>query len=180
MGTSIPGQIAALRQMTVAELQGEWIRLYGEPTRSRNKQYLWRRLAWRVQELAHGGLSDAAKAKIDELAPESFTRARTPQNGNGAAVAGDDHQHQHRVHRDPRLPAPGTVITKQYKRRELRVICREDGFEFEGTIHTSLTALAKKITGCTSISGWLFFGLTRRRQAAARDSKCRIHRRTSR
>ncbi len=164
METSVIRRIHRLREMTVGDLRLEWLKLYGEPTRSRNKQYLWRRLAWRVQELAHGGLSNAAKVKIDELAPDSFARARTPQNGNGAVPAGGRDQHQHRDQRDPRLPAPGTVITKSYKGRELRVTVRDSGFEFDGTIHTSLTALAKEITGCKSIGGWLFFGLTKRKR----------------
>ncbi len=163
--TSVIRRIHRLQEMTVGELRVEWQKLYGEPTRSRNRDYLCRRLAWRVQELAHGGLSDAAKAKIEELTPDSFTRARTPQNGNGVAPTGDHDQHQHRGHRDARLPSPGTVITKSYKGRELRVTVRDSGFEFEGTIHTSLTALAKEITGCKSISGWLFFGLTQRKRS---------------
>ncbi len=162
METTLIRRIHRLREMTVGDLRVEWLKLYGEPTRSRNRDYLWRRLAWRVQELAHGGLSDAAKAKIDELAPDTFTRARSPHNGNGVAPAGGHDQHQHRDHRDPRLPSPGTVITKSYKGRELRVTVRDSGFEFDGAMFPTLTTLAKKITGCTSISGWLFFGLTKR------------------
>ncbi len=64
--------------------------------------------------------------------------------------------------RDPRLPTPGTVITKCYKGGELRVVVRDAGLEFDGAMYTSLTALAKKITGCRSINGPLFFGLTTR------------------
>ncbi len=164
MNTSVVGKIAALRQMTVAELQGEWLKLYGEPTRSRNKQYLWRRLAWRVQELAHGGLSDAAKATISELAPESFTRARTPLNGNDAAAAGDHNQHQHRGHRDARLPTPGTVLTRQYKGQEIRVTALDDGFEWDGRRYGSLSAVAGAVTG-SKWNGKLFFGLTKRKRS---------------
>ncbi len=161
METTLIRRIHRLREMTVGDLRVEWLKLYGEPTRSRNRNYLWRRLAWRVQELAHGGLSAVAKAKIDELAPDSFTRARTPQNGNGAAVAGDDHQHQHRVHRDPRLPAPGTVLTRQYKDQEIRVVALDDGFEWDGRRYASLSAVAGAVTG-SKWNGLLFFGLTER------------------
>ena len=59
MQGSVIAQIEALRKMTVGDLRREWERLYGEPTRSCNREYLWRRLAWRVQELAYGGLSCA-------------------------------------------------------------------------------------------------------------------------
>ncbi len=159
MGASILSQIANLQRLSVAELQGEWLRLYGEPTRSRNKNYLWKRLSWRVQELANGGLSDDARKRINELDAEGFIRARTP---NVAAPAADP---ERRPARDPRLPSPGTVITKQYKGRELRVVVRDDGVEFDGTMYGSLTELTKVITGCKSINGKLFFGLTQRKRS---------------
>ena len=79
METTVIAQIAALKKMTVAELQSEWETLYGEPSRSRNRDYLYRRLAWRLQELDQGGLSSHAQSRIAELTPDSFTRARTPQ-----------------------------------------------------------------------------------------------------
>ncbi len=162
--TSVIRQIHRLREMTVGELRVEWMKFYGEPTRSRNRDYLWRRLTWRVQELAHGGLSDAAKTRIDELAPESFTRSKTPQNGNGAAPAADQQPHQHRGHRDPRLPSPGTVLTRQYKGHEIRVVVLDDGFEWEGRRYGSLSAVARAVTG-QKWNGWLFFGLTKRKRS---------------
>ena len=156
MESSVIRQIHRLRQMTVGDLRLEWMKLYGESTRSRNRDYLWKRLAWRVQELANGGLSDDARKRIDDLDAEGFIRARTP---NVAAPAADP---ERRPARDPRLPSPGTVITKQYRRRELRVVVREDGLEFEGAMYGSLTELAKQITGCKSINGRLFWGLSKR------------------
>ncbi len=163
METTLIRRIHRLREMTVGDLRLEWLKLYGEPTRSRNRDYLWRRLAWRVQELAHGGLSDAARAKIDELAPDSFTRDRTPQNGNGAAPVDEHHQHQPRIHRDRRLPVPGTVLTRQYKGQEIRVVALDDGFEWDGRRYGSLSAVAKAVTG-QKWNGWLFFGLTKRKR----------------
>ena len=79
MADNVIRRIHALRQMNVAELRCEWGRLYNEPTNSRNKDYLYRRLAWRIQELQLGGLSAHTRARIDELAPDSFLRAHTPQ-----------------------------------------------------------------------------------------------------
>ncbi|MCH7780001.1 MAG: DUF2924 domain-containing protein [Acidobacteria bacterium] len=143
--------------MTVAELEGEWFKLYGQPTRSRNRDYLRKRLAWRIQELRHGGLSDGAKQRIDALAPDGFTRARTPVD---ATTVVDP-----RPRRDPRLPTPGTVITKIYKGRDLRVVVREDGLELDGTMYQTATALAKAITGSKSINGNLFLGITKRRRS---------------
>ena len=62
--------------------------------------------------------------------------------------------------RDPRLPAPGSVITRDYKGKALEVKVLDQGFEFEGTQFPSLTALALKITGAKAISGPAFFKLT--------------------
>ena len=159
MNVTITARIAALRRMTVAELQGEWLRHYGEPTRSRNKQFLFRRLAWRVQELAHGGLSDASKQRIDALASDDFVRARTPAQGALAAARA-----RHGLHGDPRRPSLGTVIVKRYKHRELRVVVREDGLELGGTMYATATALAKAVTGSRSINGNLFLGITKRKR----------------
>ncbi len=160
MNQSITAQIAALRRMTVAELQEQWFRLYGASARSRNKCYLWKCLSWRLQELQHGGLSDRAEQRIEELAPDSFVRGRTPTQ----AVATLDPQPILRPRRDARLPTPGTVLTKLYKNRELRAVIREEGVEFDGSMFGSLTALAKQITGCKSINGKLFFGLSQRKR----------------
>jgi len=62
--------------------------------------------------------------------------------------------------RDPRLPAPGTVIVRPYKGREIRVKVLEDAFECEGAEFRSLSALAAKITEADSVNGFLFFKLT--------------------
>ena len=158
MESSVIRQIHRLRQMTVGDLRLEWMKLYGESTRSRNRDYLWKRLAWRVQELANGGLSDDARKRINDLDVEGFIRARTP---NVAAPAADS---ERRPARDPRLPSPGSVITKQYKGRELRVVVRENGLELDGTMYPTATALAKSVTGSKSINGWLFLGITKRKR----------------
>ncbi len=161
--TSVIRQIHRLQQMTVGDLRLEWMKLYGEPTRSRNRDYLWRRLAWRVQELAHGGLNNAAKAKIDELSPDSFARARTPQNGNGTPQTNPAPAPPPRVRRDSRLPVSGTVLTRQYKGREIRVVALDDGFEWDARRYGSLSAVARAVTG-QKWNGWLFFGLTKRKR----------------
>jgi len=156
-------QIHRLRSMTVAELQIEWRRLYGAESRSRNRDFLWKRLAWRLQELQRGGLSPKAQQRIDELAPSAFERARTPS----AAVPDDATPRPAETRqrsRDARLPVPGSVITKTYKGRELRVTVRDDGYEYDGAMYGSLTAVAKAVTGSRSINGKLFFNLVGRRR----------------
>ncbi len=62
MAESIVAQIAALKQMTVGQLREVYAEKFGEPSNSRNKQWLFKRIAWRIQELAEGGLSERAGA----------------------------------------------------------------------------------------------------------------------
>lgn len=152
-------QIQRLRGLTVNQLRDEWFRLYQQPTNSRNRDFLFRRLAWRIQEVRLGGLSDRARRRIDELAPAGFERARTP-----SSVVPDDvptpSSTAIRPRRDPRSPSPGSVISKRYKGRELRVTVRDDAYEFDGAMYASLTAVARAVTGSKNINGKLFFGLT--------------------
>jgi len=155
MGKSIAAEIRALQDMTVPELQARYRELFGEETRSHHKQQLFRKLAWRVQELAEGGLSERAKARAREIASEADIRVRPPREFlNGAASPT-------RV-RDERLPVPGTLIEREYKGRVVSVRVLDKGFEYEGRIYRSLSAVAREVTG-TNWNGMLFFGLAKKR-----------------
>ncbi len=150
---SVTAQIEALRSMTVGQLRLKWRELYGEETRSGNRDYLWRRLAWRVQELAYGGLSERAQVRIKELGDD--LRMLPPRRWQPAAQpppAG-------RV-RDRRIPQPGVVLSRRYHGQEIRVTVLEDGFEWNGRRFKSLSALARQVTG-QRWNGLLFFGLTK-------------------
>ena len=160
---SITAQILALQKMTVGQLREKWIELYREPTRSCNRAFLWKRLAWRVQELAYGGLSERAKARIAELNHDGDLRFLPPRRWDPDAIValGATSGQGARPVRDPRLPSPGAVITRQYRSQEIRVTVLEKGFEYQGRPFNSLSAVAKAVTG-QKWNGWLFFGLTRR------------------
>ena len=155
-------QIQALQRMSVGDLRREWERLYGEPTRSCNREHLWRRLAWRVQELAHGGLTDTATQRIAELAPAGFSRARVAKDPAPPTVASASRVPT-KSHRDPRLPSPGTVITRHWRGCELRLLVLDDGYELDGVRYVSLTEAARAVTG-QHWNGRLFFGLTERKR----------------
>ncbi len=165
MAGNVIRRIHALRQMTVAELRGEWNRLFGEPTRSRNRDYLFRRLAWRMQEIEHGGLSDCAKTRMAELVSGTAARARTPREALDAATVANQPKADpvSGPKRDPRLPAPGTVISRTYRGRELRLLVLDDGFELDGAHYRSLSEAARAVTG-SRWNGRLFFGLTERKR----------------
>ena len=63
----VTDELAALRSMTVAQLRERYLEVFDEPTRSRNKDWLFKKVAWRIQEIAEGGLSEQALSRIDEL-----------------------------------------------------------------------------------------------------------------
>src|SRR6266571_223239 len=110
--SSVTAQIAALQRMSVGQLRVKWRELYGgEETRSFNRVYLWRRLAWRVQELAYGGLSERAKARITELNRDDDLRFLPPRTWNPPTIAAPAPTSRQgvRLVRDPRLPSPGSV-----------------------------------------------------------------------
>ena len=160
MEASVLGRIRALQKMTVAELRQEWERVFGEPPSSQNRQHLLKRLAWEIQARARGGLSDSAQARIEQLGQEAFDHATSRRQ---RAHDADPPAPQPKVTqiRDRHL-SPGTVISKIYKGRELTVVVRDDGFEFDGRMFGSLTAIAKEVTGSRSINGKLFWGITQR------------------
>ena len=62
------------------------------------------------------------------------------------------------VKADPRLPAPGTALVRQYKGKSYRVVVRDDGLEYDGHRYKTLTALAGAITG-QHLNGYRFFRL---------------------
>ena len=157
-------EINRLRSMTVAELQVRWRELCGEPSSSRNRDFLWKRLAWRVQELAHGGLSDRARNRIAELAPADFVRAVTPRIPAPVDLpVADAAPPRPRTVRDVRLPSAGTVITRKWRGRELRLLVLDGGFELDGVRYGSMTEAAQAATG-SHWNGRLFWGVTQRKR----------------
>lgn len=160
MSLNIANEVAALEQMTVSELQDRYVEVFGEQVRSRHRHYLIRRIAWRLQANAEGGLSERALRRAEELANIADARVTPPR---GVVLATKERPtasgvSRARVASDPRLPPPGTTITRKYKGRTLLVTVLTDDFEFEGERYRSLTAVAKVITG-SHMNGFRFFGL---------------------
>ena len=162
----VAGQLAALHEMTVGQLKDRYREVFGEPTRSGNKPYLKKKIAWRIQELAEGGLSDHAQKRIQELAPDAPVRWRASNGGSRKAPPAPALEEPQR---DPALPPPGTVLTREHKGVDHQVTVLDDGFEFHGSRYKSLSKIALEITG-TRWNGFLFFRLkqrTRRPRAGA-------------
>lgn len=155
MDKSIVSEINAFRQMSVGELREKWRELYGCASRSRNRDFLWRRLAWRIQELALGGLPGATRERLAELGAAPFERAQIPRGFVESLAPVNSPR------RDPRLPKPGSTILRRYKGIDIRVRVLDDGFEYDGRHFETLTEIARAVTG-SAWNGYLFFGLTKR------------------
>ena len=160
MGMNVGKEVARLRRMTVVELRGEYAEVTGEETRSRHKEYLVRRIAWRLQANAEGGLSQRARKRAAELARGADVRLTAPRETplplSGPTTVAAIHFSQ-----DNRLPMPGAVITRQYKGQTIEVRVLPDGFEYEGDVYRTLSAVAKVVTG-THWNGYHFFRLARK------------------
>lgn len=154
-------KLAALEQMTVPQLVRKYAEVFGETTNGRNKVWLVRRIAWRMQANLHGGLSESARTKAGELAGDAPLRTTIPKE-TPAAKPSEDEVPPPKVVKfvaDSRVPPPGTVLTRHYKGTEVRVTVRADGFEHDGTMYPSLSAVAKVVTG-SHCNGFAFFKLT--------------------
>jgi Protein of unknown function (DUF2924) len=155
MHPNLAAQLAALQQLRVTALRARYAELFGEPPHSGNKPWLVKRLAWRLQALAEGDLPERARLRAEQLANDADLRLSPPKhdgavNRNAYATP--------RSLTDPRLPAPGNVLTRVYKGQTLQVRVLLHGFEFQGVTYASLSAVAKAITG-SHASGFLFFRL---------------------
>jgi hypothetical protein len=117
-----------------------------------------KRLSWQIQALAEGGLSPRALAKIEELAPLAPVRWRPERASGDAPGAGAPIPARPR---DSRLPAIGSTVVRVHQGVEHQVTILADGFEYQGQRHTSLSQIARLISG-TPWNGYTFFGLQRR------------------
>ncbi|MBN8597218.1 MAG: DUF2924 domain-containing protein [Planctomycetes bacterium] len=151
-------QLKRLMNLSVPQLQEEFQRTSGEAARSNNRVYLIKRVLWRLQAAAAGGLSERARQRAAEIADESRLRARPP-----AAVHSEYAQAATPLKSSSTgLPLAGSIITRKYKGRRLEVKVLERGFELDGTVYGSAGALAKAVTG-SNWNGPLFLGLKQRR-----------------
>ena len=161
MQASITKEIRALGRMTTGELRDKYRELFGEESRSHNKRFLERRIAWQMQALAEGGLSERALRRAEELADDSFLRTKAPKGVSSLDIAGSISRTAIRSFspsHDRRLPMPGAVLTRTYKGEGISVTVLDKGFEYDGDVYRSLTAVAKAVTG-SHWNGYHFFGL---------------------
>jgi Protein of unknown function (DUF2924) len=159
MHPDLAAEMAALPRLRVSELRAKFAAVCGEPTPSHNKLWLVKRIAWRLQALAEGDLSERARQRAAQLVYDADLRLSPPRTDLAPSDQAEPPAPTLHVPTDDRLPRPGTILTRRYKGRTLQVQVLDHGFRFEDQVYRSLSAVAKAVTG-SHCSGHFFFRLT--------------------
>ncbi|MGJ4927504.1 DUF2924 domain-containing protein [Bradyrhizobium sp. HKCCYLRH3095] len=149
MKDNVLARIAALKTMAAPQLKQQWRELFEAEPPPYNRRFLESRLAYRIQELAYGGLKQETVERLRALAKQY-------DGGKPSAKS---------KFRNDRLPVAGTRLIREWEGVEHCVTVRADHFEYEGRPYRSLSAIARDITG-VRWNGWVFFGLKNSRGKA--------------
>jgi hypothetical protein len=153
MRGDILNQILALKEMKSEELLRKYLEIFDDQRpKINNAEYLRKKISYRIQEIAHGGLSEDANTRIEQLITvydPINNRLLRKTTGKESSV---------KIKRDRRLPIPGSIITKIYKGVEIKVKVHEKGFEYEGKTYRTLSQVANVLTE-NHWNGYLFFNL---------------------
>jgi|SRR5690349_5783529 len=146
MSESVLSQLKSLKAVSVGELKQQWRALFDREPPPYNRRFLENRLAYRIQELAYGGLSSDVIERLEVIADE--LEGKAPKRRSSLETR----------------PIAGTRLIREWRGVEHCVTVRDDDFEYRGKPYKSLSAIARQITG-TRWNGLIFFGLknTRRR-----------------
>ena len=139
----VPARLAALPQADIRDLKAQWRSLFGAEPPPYNRRFLERRLGYRIQELAYGGLKPETIARLEALGEQI--------DGGNITL---------RRFRQDQRPITGTRLLREYQGVEHVVTVTRDGYEYQGRPYQSLSAIARAITG-TRWNGWVFFGIRR-------------------
>jgi hypothetical protein len=148
MSDTVLARLAALKTTPTPDLKRQWRDLFETEPPPYNRRFLESRLAYRIQELAYGGLRPETVARLEALGEELF-------GNNGKPKRRTD---------NTRRPISGTRLIREWQGIEHCITVREQDFEYQGRPYKSLSAVARAITG-TRWNGWIFFGLKNQRAA---------------
>ena len=162
MDQSVLLEVEKLRRANVAGLREKYREVFGEETRSRHREHLFRKIAWRLQARAEGDLSARARRRAQEIADDADLRKIAPTDFFTVAgehvetIPGERSQRK----QDRRLPMAGSLLSREWKGRTILVEVLQKGFRYEKRFFSSLSAIATEVTG-TRWNGLAFFGLMR-------------------
>ncbi|MBE7449150.1 MAG: DUF2924 domain-containing protein [Kofleriaceae bacterium] len=153
-------ELAALSTMSSRDLARRLAELTGQTVRTNNRDYLMRAVATVIQERAEPYPKDGIARRVAELGDEVPLRWRMRAKPvQIVAPAKDKRDERALLERDPRLPAPGTRLTRRYRGQDHEVEVGEDSFTYQGRRYKSLSHVARTITQ-RQWNGFQFFGLT--------------------
>lgn len=155
---NIAKEVSAMERMTVGQLRARYTEVFGERTNGRHKEWLIKRIAWRMQANAEGDLSERARRRAMELANDADLRVTPPRERKPAPDADQRTKTVATTVRANDNLLPGTALKREYKGHTVRVKVLANGFEWEGERYKSLTAVAKAVTG-KHWNGYHFFNL---------------------
>lgn len=145
MTKNILAQVSELNRMDIGALKERWKALFGTEPQAQNRPHMVKRLAYRIQELAYGGLPEETKAQLRQIAETHEQGAKRPGND---------------------CPPAGTRLVREWNGARHEVTVTQDGrYEYRGRPFKSLSAVARTITG-TRWNGPVFFGLRKEERAA--------------
>jgi Protein of unknown function (DUF2924) len=147
MTNSVLAQLVALKGAPASTLKTKWRALFDTEPPPYNRRFLESRLAYRIQELAYGGLKKETVDRLRVLAKQY------------------DGKPNARRKICPDLPIAGTRLIREWQGIQYCVTVRCEDFEFEGRPYKSLSAIAREITK-VRWNGWVFFGLKNQRGAS--------------
>ncbi len=136
MELNIVNEVAMLQRLSVGQLRQRFAELFGEATAASNRTWLVKRIAWRMQALAEGDLSQRARQRAAELAHDADIRLNPPHDKTTPAALPEPVNVPAPF--DPRLPPPGTILTRPYKGQQRHVQVLHDGFAYAGNVYPSL------------------------------------------
>ncbi len=156
---SVLREVASLAGLPFDDLRQRWRELFGAEAPTHNRPHIERRLAYRIQELAYGGLSDWARSRLREIS-----------DAQGLDLdALSESQNRERVRkRRSGMPVAGTRFVRDWEGERHEVTVLACGFEFQGRRYKSLSAIARAITG-TRWNGPAFFGLRKQAKDGSKD-----------
>ena len=141
MNDTVLSQLAALKGASAPVLKAKWRELFESEPPQYNRRFLESRLAYRIQELAYGGLSRETLERLRAMAKQYDYKSAAERKARPATSA--DRRHQ---------------LIREWQGIEHCVTVRTDDFEYLGRPYKSLSSVAREITG-TKWNGWVFFGL---------------------
>lgn len=152
MYSTVLSEIEALRHAPPERLRMKYRELFQEQPRSKHKQQMFRQIAWRMQAVAEGGLSERARRRAGEIANEADLRVLAPRGCIESEASTGLSRY------DRRIPSPGTILSREFRGNTISVKVLPDGFEYQGRTYRSLSAIASEVTG-TRWNGLAFFRL---------------------